>query len=601
MRWFHAFLFWAPASLAILNNPKLRQPRLTERLLDPRQYAAAGERPLEARQTQPLFLNDQTRKFAVNGTGIPNVDFDVGESYAGLLPIGDANDTNKLYFWFYPSTNPSASKEITLWITGGPGCSSTGELMQENGPFLWQPGVFRPIANKWSWHRLTNMVWIDQPVGSGFSQGTVTAKDEFEVAKQFLGFWKNFIETFSMQGYKVYVTGSSYSGMYSPYIASAMLDANDKTYYNLSGMMLFDGLFAVDQVAETIPVAQFVETWKDVFAFNDSFTQSIRTTADQCGYTDYMRKYLTFPPAGVQPSILPGMINETTIKPECDLFTNVFLAANELNPCFSVYSIFNKCPVKFDPLGFSDGSNFMPAGSGPVFFDRSDVKAAINAPNQTWAFCTNEPVFVDGLDNSLLGGPASQPVLPKVIDGTKNVIIGHGSQDFVLFADGTLLALQNITWGGMMGFQARPLDPLYVPAHVNDDVTTFAGSGVVGTSHSERGLTYFGAAATGHFLTQDAPALAYRGMEILLGRIENFQSMKPFTTDTNQTVQPDVALGNGTVFVGFVSDSLGGPLASNAGSGAITETVNGGERARGTIELALALLAPALACLAILV
>ena len=45
--------------------------------------------------------------------------FDVGESYAGLLPIGEANDPNQLFFWFFPSTNPAADKEIIIWITGG--------------------------------------------------------------------------------------------------------------------------------------------------------------------------------------------------------------------------------------------------------------------------------------------------------------------------------------------------------------------------------------------------------------------------------------------------------------------------------------------------
>ncbi len=55
----------------------------------------------------------------MNGTGIPSVNFDVGESYAGLLPIGDENDTDQLYFWFFPSTNPAAQKEIMIWVTGG--------------------------------------------------------------------------------------------------------------------------------------------------------------------------------------------------------------------------------------------------------------------------------------------------------------------------------------------------------------------------------------------------------------------------------------------------------------------------------------------------
>lgn len=60
-----------------------------------------------------------------------------------------------------------------------------------------------------SWHRLTNMVWVDQPIGSGFSQGTVTARNEADVAQQFMGFWKNFVNTFALQGYKVYITGNS--------------------------------------------------------------------------------------------------------------------------------------------------------------------------------------------------------------------------------------------------------------------------------------------------------------------------------------------------------------------------------------------------------
>lgn len=43
----------------------------------------------------------QHAEFAVNGTGIPDVPFDIGESYAGLLPIsGNANETRELFFWY---------------------------------------------------------------------------------------------------------------------------------------------------------------------------------------------------------------------------------------------------------------------------------------------------------------------------------------------------------------------------------------------------------------------------------------------------------------------------------------------------------------------
>lgn len=95
----------------------------------------------------------------MNGTGIPDVDFDIGESYAGTLSISDnSSDPNQLFFWFFPSENPSASNEIVIWLNGGPGCSSLDGLLQENSPFLWQSGTYAPQPNPFSWVNLTNMV-----------------------------------------------------------------------------------------------------------------------------------------------------------------------------------------------------------------------------------------------------------------------------------------------------------------------------------------------------------------------------------------------------------------------------------------------------------
>src|SRR5277367_68467 len=48
------------------------------------------------------FLTAKTKEFAVNGTAMPEVDFDIGESYAGLIPISASPDeTRKLFFWFF--------------------------------------------------------------------------------------------------------------------------------------------------------------------------------------------------------------------------------------------------------------------------------------------------------------------------------------------------------------------------------------------------------------------------------------------------------------------------------------------------------------------
>lgn len=235
-------------------------------------------------------------------------------------------------------------------------------------------------------------------------------------------------------------------------------------------MQIWDGVFANDALAEDIPAAKFAKDWQNVLGLNDSTMASISNASATCGYDNYLQKYLTFPPKERQPSVLPGLQpNQSKFIDGCHTWDAVYNAANEVNPCFSIYTITELCPFKYDPLGFSDGTNYVPEGSGPVYLNRPDVKAAIHAPPDTeWMFCTDKKVFVDGIDTSLVDGPGSQPVLPSVIDRTKNVIIGHGSRDFVLIADGTLLAIQNMSFGGAMGFQSRPSEPLFVPYHGNE-------------------------------------------------------------------------------------------------------------------------------------
>lgn len=55
----------------------------------------------------------------MNGSAIPDVDFDVGESYAGSIPVTTDADGDYLFYWFFPSTNVDADKEILIWLNGG--------------------------------------------------------------------------------------------------------------------------------------------------------------------------------------------------------------------------------------------------------------------------------------------------------------------------------------------------------------------------------------------------------------------------------------------------------------------------------------------------
>lgn len=58
------------------------------------------------------YLNHKTKPYWVNGSALPEVYFDIGESYSGLLPI---DHSKELFFWFVPTTNPAAKDEITIW------------------------------------------------------------------------------------------------------------------------------------------------------------------------------------------------------------------------------------------------------------------------------------------------------------------------------------------------------------------------------------------------------------------------------------------------------------------------------------------------------
>jgi carboxypeptidase D len=72
-------------------------------------------------------------------------------------------------------------------------------------------------------------------IGKGFSQGKITAKNERNVAVDFIGLLKNFELLFRIEKYKVYVAGASYAVRYVSYIVVEMLDQNDTAHFDLSG------------------------------------------------------------------------------------------------------------------------------------------------------------------------------------------------------------------------------------------------------------------------------------------------------------------------------------------------------------------------------
>ncbi|KAI0285118.1 Alpha/Beta hydrolase protein [Russula aff. rugulosa BPL654] len=217
------------------------------------------------------FSNPVASEFYVDGTSIPEVNFDVGPSWSGLIPIsGAANETRKLFFWFFPPGPEGSLDDLIFWTNGGPGCSSLEGLLQENGPFLWQPGQAGPTQNEWSWTNLSSVLYVEQPIGTGFSQGTPTARNEIDVAEQIVGFLQQFLEIFSeLKGNNFYLAGESYAGMYVPYTANYIYENTTSSTLdlNLQGIWLNDPTIGWDVIQSQIAAVSFVQKYEHVFAF----------------------------------------------------------------------------------------------------------------------------------------------------------------------------------------------------------------------------------------------------------------------------------------------------------------------------------------------
>ncbi|PSR83149.1 hypothetical protein PHLCEN_2v5798 [Hermanssonia centrifuga] len=448
--------------------------------LHAKQAVAAQRFALEARPASRgtvkniTFTNPRASEFYVDGSTLPEIDFDVGPSWSGLLPISNAtNETRQLFFWFFPPGPQGSTEDLIFWTNGGPGCSSLEGLLQENGPLSWSWGQAKATPNEFSWTNLSSLLFIEQPIGTGFSQGEPNIKNEDDLAVQLVGFMQQFLEVFSeLKGLNFYVSGESYAGMYVPYIVNHIFENPTALDLVLKGFWISDPVIGWDVIQSELPAVNFVHKYENVFSLNQTFMAQIDAAAERCGYSTYSATHVTFPPKGLLP--LPGKSTEG--DPGCFLWEEVFDAALLVNPAFDIYRIFDTFPILWDVLGFP--GSFEQVQVSPIYFDREDVKRAIHAPvNVTWTECSNINVFPRG-DASL---PSGYTVLPSIIEKSERSVIVHGLGDYILISEG-------MTWNGLQGFQTPILNDSFI----------VDGVGALGNMHSERGLTYFEVALSGH-------------------------------------------------------------------------------------------------------
>ncbi|OHE94397.1 carboxypeptidase cpdS [Colletotrichum orchidophilum] len=491
-------------------------------------------RHIERRESTEKYqhLNEKTEKYLVNGTSIPFVYWDLGESYAGQIPISkEANETRQLFFWYFPSTNKDASDEVTIWLNGGPGCSSMIGLIQEHGPFTWFPSTYRPVYNIYSWSQLSNMLYIDQPAGTGFSVGKPGVNTEEEIAQQFLGFYHNWMETFGTKGRKTHLTGESYAGHYIPYIGDAMIKSNQSADYNLSGAMMFSPYIRSNpkefqQNSVTLPFLNENNNVIGLYPGVGDYYDRLNAADEECGYAEMREKYFTFPPKGPFP---PGNNSDA-----CSTSSILYDGVGNISPCFNVYHVSQGCPGPSDPLAWaSEGDNAsIPLGfhyaEWHSYLNLPEIRKALHIPagQRDWKECSDENPFGPTGDVSL--DPFASGALTRVIEHTNNLIIASGSLDYRYPTNGTLMVLQNMTWNGQQGFDEFPSKNFFLPAAYSD-TSSQSAAGKIGDWVAQRGLTFARVFNAGHELPRYAQGAGYRLLEQLLGRVTDLTSDLMFT------------------------------------------------------------------------
>lgn len=158
----------------------------------------------------------------------------------GYVPVGKSS---KFFYWMAPSRNNPAKDPLVFWFQGGPGGSSLFGLFFEMGPFyIKEAGDDHATLRTNAWNNNANMVFIDNPIGVGFSVGETEdlPHNAGDIGNQFYEFLTNFLnmpEHKAFKGRALYITGESFAGHWIPYISNKIYLANNPDM-NLKGVMI---------------------------------------------------------------------------------------------------------------------------------------------------------------------------------------------------------------------------------------------------------------------------------------------------------------------------------------------------------------------------
>lgn len=155
---------------------------------------------------------------------------------SGYASVG--KDMN-MFFWHFDARKDPETAPLVMIFNGGPGAASSGLPFDMNGPCTFTDASpmslddidslinFEPEVNPKSFNEFASLLYVDQPLSTGFSYGQ-NFINSTEVAAESL--WK-FLQAFlaEFEGYRhreLAILTASYGGRTTPALANTILEKN---------------------------------------------------------------------------------------------------------------------------------------------------------------------------------------------------------------------------------------------------------------------------------------------------------------------------------------------------------------------------------------
>lgn len=416
--------------------------------------------------------------------GVPIVD--PPKRVAGYFDLNRTHDA-KMFYFFFESRTQSSTDPVVLWMTGGPGCSSELAVFFENGPFAINKDLSLN-ETKNGWDTNTNMIFVDQPINSGFSfsdDERDRVHDEVGVADDMLDFLQAFFAKHpEFADRDFYVTGESYAGHYVPSVSHRVWLAKkngEGKPINIKGLAIGNGL--------TDPAIQY-GAYADYALQNKLISQGLHD-----------RIQFLYPVCRVGAQICAGH----DWKVECLLalqfcqvaiFESIMMAAGNIN----VYDIRKECKgaLCYEEFQILD-----------KFLNQKSIRDALGVGDRRWEACSPS-VYQD-----MMGDWMKQydNLLPEMLADGVRVMIYAGDQDFICNWLGNRRWVDALEWHGADDWAAE------------EDFEWSVHGKPAGMVRESGGLTFVQVYQAGHMVPMDQPE---NGLDMIT-RFTRSKSFRPPT------------------------------------------------------------------------